>query len=109
MKHEKTVRASHLWSVLRLGALATFLACTSPEQATTRQPAPPPEAAPPAEVPAAPAAAPVGMHWTAQPGWIAEPTTSAMRKAQFKLPRAEGDGEDASLIVYYFGGSGGSR
>lgn len=49
------------------------------------------------------------MHWTAQPGWIAEPTTSAMRKAQFKLPRAEGDGEDASLIVYYFGGSGGSR
>ena len=32
-----------------------------------------------------------------------------MRKAQYTLPRAEGDGEDATLIVHYFGGQGGSR
>jgi hypothetical protein len=31
-----------------------------------------------------------------------------MRVAEFTLPRAAGDREDAQLIVYYFGGSGGS-
>jgi hypothetical protein len=31
-----------------------------------------------------------------------------MRVAQYALPRAEGDGEDASLVVYYFQGTGGS-
>jgi len=31
-----------------------------------------------------------------------------MRVAQFALPRADGDPEDAELVVYYFGGSGGS-
>ncbi len=31
-----------------------------------------------------------------------------MRAAQFRLPRAEGDAEDASLVVYYFQGGGGS-
>jgi hypothetical protein len=41
--------------------------------------------------------------------WVTEPTTSNMRVAQYRLPRAEGDTEDASLIVYYFGqGQGGS-
>ena len=33
-----------------------------------------------------------------------------MRKAQYLLPRADGDAEDASLVVYYFGtGGGGGR
>ena len=31
-----------------------------------------------------------------------------MRVAEFTLPRAAGDAEDAQLVVYYFGGSGGS-
>ena len=32
-----------------------------------------------------------------------------MRLAQYKLPKAEGDTEDASLVLYYFGpGQGGS-
>ena len=31
-----------------------------------------------------------------------------MRVAEFILPKAPGDAEDASLIVYYFGGQGGS-
>ena len=42
-------------------------------------------------------------------GWVAEKTTSNMRVAQYKLPKAAGDLEDASLILYYFGqGQGGS-
>jgi hypothetical protein len=31
-----------------------------------------------------------------------------MRTAQFALPRADGDTQDAELVVYYFGGSGGT-
>lgn len=42
-------------------------------------------------------------------GWKAENPTSEMRAAQYKLPKAEGDSEDALLILYYFGpGQGGS-
>jgi len=42
-------------------------------------------------------------------GWTPEQPSSAMRAAQYKLPRAEGDTEDASLVLYYFGpGQGGS-
>ena len=41
-------------------------------------------------------------------GWATEKPTSDMRFAQYKLPKAEGDGEDALLVVYYFGqGQGG--
>ena len=42
-------------------------------------------------------------------GWTTEKPTSDMRVAQYKLPKAEGDREDALLVVYYFGqGQGGS-
>jgi hypothetical protein len=42
-------------------------------------------------------------------GWVEEERTSSMRVAQYKLPKAEGDTEDASLVLYYFGpGQGGS-
>ena len=42
-------------------------------------------------------------------GWTVEKPTSAMRFAQYTLPKAAGDGEDALLIVYYFGkGQGGT-
>ena len=37
------------------------------------------------------------------PGWVEEERTSSMRLAQYKLPKAEGDTEDASLVLYYFG------
>jgi len=46
---------------------------------------------------------------TPQKGWIVEQPASATRKAQYSLPHADGDGEDASLIVHYFGGQGGSK
>jgi hypothetical protein len=42
-------------------------------------------------------------------GWTVEKPTSEMRFAQYKLPKAGGDAEDALLIVYYFGkGQGGT-
>lgn len=41
--------------------------------------------------------------------WIPEKTTSSMRVAQYKLPKAEGDTEDGSLVIFYFGqGQGGT-
>jgi hypothetical protein len=46
---------------------------------------------------------------TVPTGWTAEKPTSDMRVAQYKLPRADGDNQDALLVVYYFGqGQGGS-
>src|SRR5215217_6316035 len=42
-------------------------------------------------------------------GWVVEKTTSSMRAAQYKLPKAAGDKEDGSLVLYYFGqGQGGA-
>jgi len=76
---------------------------------------PPPEAqaAPAVHAPKPapqPAAAPTSaLVLTPQEGWVVEKPANSMRKAQYTLPRAEGDGEDATLIVHYFGGQGGSR
>jgi hypothetical protein len=53
-------------------------------------------------------AAAAGLIYTAPSGWTVVPTSSSMRVAQFTLPRAAGDTEAAEMIVYYFGGSGGS-
>jgi hypothetical protein len=49
------------------------------------------------------------LHYKVPEGWVVEQTTSGMRLAQYKLPKAGGDAEDGLLIVYYFGqGQGGS-
>ncbi|HSS20635.1 MAG TPA: hypothetical protein VLL54_11220 [Pyrinomonadaceae bacterium] len=49
------------------------------------------------------------VHFKVPPGWVVEKPTSDMRLAQYKLPQAEGDTEDALLVVYYFGpGQGGT-
>lgn len=40
--------------------------------------------------------------------WISQPVSSPMRVAQFTLPKAEADIEDAELTIFYFGGGGGS-
>lgn len=48
------------------------------------------------------------LKYKAPEGWVVEKPTSSMRAAQYKLPKAEGDAEDASLVLYYFGqGQGG--
>ena len=49
-----------------------------------------------------------GLTFTAPAGWKPVATSSSMRVAQFTLPRASGDAQDAELVVYYFGGSGGT-
>jgi len=49
-----------------------------------------------------------GLVFTAPDAWQKVATTSSMRVAQYSLPRADGDAEDADLVLYYFGGEGGS-
>lgn len=47
--------------------------------------------------------------YTAPREWVPQPVTSQMRKAQFLIPRAEGDPEDGQMVVFYFGqGQGGA-
>jgi hypothetical protein len=49
------------------------------------------------------------LKFTVPAGWVEEQRTSSMRVAQYKLPKAAGDADDASVVVYYFGqGQGGS-
>ena len=43
------------------------------------------------------------LRFKAPPEWVVEKPSSAMRLAQYKLPKAEGDNEDASLVLYFFG------
>ena len=40
--------------------------------------------------------------------WMENSVSSPMRLAQFTLPRADGAIEDAELVIFYFGGSGGT-
>ena len=47
------------------------------------------------------------LRFKAPDGWVTEKTTSTMRVAQYKLPKADGDPEDASLVLYYFGAAQG--
>ncbi|RMG51475.1 MAG: hypothetical protein D6723_10525 [Acidobacteria bacterium] len=63
---------------------------------------------PPPTVPAHTAAS-GKLVFEAPPGWLVQSPQTGMRVAQYELPRAEGDSENASLVVYYFGpGQGGS-
>ena len=70
----------------------------SPAASSGGKPASPPVVVPPAAS---------GLAFTAQEGWVTEKPTSAMRKAQYRLPHADKDAEDASLVVYFFGGGQG--
>jgi hypothetical protein len=47
------------------------------------------------------------LHFKAPDGWVVEQPSSKMRAAQYKLPKADGDSEDASLVLYYFGATQG--
>ena len=49
------------------------------------------------------------LRYKAPDGWVNEKPSSTMRVAQYLLPKADGDPEDASLVLYFFGsGQGGS-
>ena len=41
-----------------------------------------------------------GLVWDAPASWVAEPPANPMRRAQYRVPGAAGDGE---LVVFYFG------
>jgi hypothetical protein len=46
--------------------------------------------------------------WSTPSGWKEETPSSAMRRAQYRLPAVAGDGEDGECVVFYFGpGQGG--
>ena len=48
---------------------------------------------------------PQGLTWTAPKDWVAEPPSSPMRRAQYRIPGSGGAGE---CVVFYFGpGQGG--
>jgi hypothetical protein len=47
------------------------------------------------------------LKFKAPDGWTVEKPTSSMRVAQYKLPKAEGDKDDATLVLYYFGATQG--
>ena len=47
------------------------------------------------------------LHFKVPDGWITERPSSSMRVGQYKLPKVEGDSEDASLVLYYFGATQG--
>jgi predicted small lipoprotein YifL len=47
------------------------------------------------------------LRYKAPDGWVKEQTTSSMRVAQYKLPKTEGDPEDALLVLYFFGATQG--
>jgi hypothetical protein len=40
--------------------------------------------------------------------WTSKPSTSSMRVAEFTVPPAAGDRDETTVVVYYFGGQGGS-
>lgn len=49
------------------------------------------------------AAPQAGLTFAAPPAWKARPAASSMRVAEFVVPKAAGDVEDAELIVFFFG------
>ena len=53
-------------------------------------------------------APPSGLTFTPPASWQPRPAASTMRVAEFVVPKAAGDAEDGELVVYFFGGSGGS-
>ena len=102
--------------ILRVAVVLSFSSiCWScsdaPRPITNSQPGAPQSGSPQSR-PAPPtqaSAASGGLRLRAPEGWTSEDPSSNMRVSQYKLPHAEGDGEDASLVVYYFGqGQGGS-
>src|SRR5262249_52277917 len=47
------------------------------------------------------------LKFTAPAGWTAKAPSTPSRVAEFILPKADGDKDDATLIVYFFGAAGG--
>jgi len=48
------------------------------------------------------------LQYSAPPRWVSQPPANPMRRAQFLVPRVEGDTADGLLVVSHFPGTGGS-
>lgn len=84
------------------------IACDKPPEPTpTAAPDRAPAAAPPSNAPAKAAAPakPSEVVYEAPAGWQKVENPNPMRKATFKIPRAEGDPEDAEMSVSQAGGT----
>lgn len=46
--------------------------------------------------------------YTAPSTWKPRAAASSMRVAEFAVPRVQGDSEDAEVVIFFFGGTGGS-
>ncbi len=55
-----------------------------------------------------PASAGPTLKFTAPADWVSEQPSSSMRQAQYRLPKVDGDPEDADLAVFFFPGGGGT-
>ena len=55
-----------------------------------------------------PAQGQVSIQFDTPIAWTKISTNSSFRVAEYRLPRTVGDIEDAELVVYYFGGDGGT-
>jgi hypothetical protein len=99
----------YYFAFLLLGAAILTASCSQKarENQTSKLESLKPEAAHESGNPAT-AASNEGLTFTPPPGWLAESPSSSNRKAQFKLPRAEGDSEDAELVVHHFPSGGGT-
>ena len=49
------------------------------------------------------------LKFDAPAGWVARPPASSMRVAEFTLPKVEGDNEDATVTVFFFGAAQGGN
>ena len=52
--------------------------------------------------------APSGLKFDSPAGWVSKAPSSSMRVADWTLPKAEGDKDDATVTLYYFGTTGGT-
>ena len=82
-----------IYTALFLSLLLSAAACSSSANRTTSQ------------QPGVPASG--ELRFKAPDGWTVEKPSSSMRVGQYKLPKAEGDKDDASLVLYFFGSTQG--
>ncbi|HEX5217062.1 MAG TPA: hypothetical protein VFV98_16480 [Vicinamibacterales bacterium] len=50
---------------------------------------------------------PAGIKFDSPAGWVSKAPSSSMRVADWTLPKADGDQDDAMVTLYYFGAGGG--
>lgn len=89
---------------------AEAAASQTPATAATARPGAQTSTPKPAAAQPAPTTGSAGtLQFSTPEGWITETPSSPMRKGQFKLPKQGGDTEDGQLVLFYFGGEGGSK